>query len=266
MILDEQFHHRYGPVALVAGASEGIGAAFAHQLAEKGLDLILLARRLAPLEEQAHLLRRRHGVRVEAVSMDLGAPDLAERIDSLVEGKDIGLLVYNACYSKIAPYLESDLESKLTTIDVNCRGPVVLTSVLGPQLVARGRGGMLLMSSMSGLQGTALVSTYAASKAFNTVLGEGLWTEFAPHGVDVLVCVAGATSTPNFEAQTPKDKRKQAFPMSPDAVVHGALGALSDGPVHIAGTMNRIVANAMRVLSRKAAISMFSKATRNMYG
>jgi short-subunit dehydrogenase len=83
------------------------------------------------------------------------------------------------------------------------------------------------MSSMSGLQGTALVGTYAASKAFDNVFGEGLWAELRPLGVDVLVCVAGATSTPNFEAQTPEAKRKQVFPMSPEAVATGALRKLA---------------------------------------
>jgi short-subunit dehydrogenase len=212
MILDPEFHARYGPTAVVAGATEGIGRAFAHQLAEKGLDLVLLARRTELLEAEAHLLRRRHGVRVDAISLDLGAADLEQRFSVILEGRDVGLLVYNACYSKIGPFLETDLASKQATLDVNCRGPLVLTSLLAPRLVARGRGGLLLMSSMSGLQGTALVGTYAASKAFDNVFGEGLWAELRPLGVDVLVCVAGATSTPNFEAQTPRSQAQAGVP------------------------------------------------------
>lgn len=265
MVIDERFHERYGRTAVVAGASEGIGRAFAHQLAEKGLDLVLIARRREPLEEEAHLLRRRHGVDVTAVSMDLGASDLAERFTAAIEGRDVGLMVYNACYSKIGKYLETDLASKLATIDVNCRGPVVLSTIMAERLAARGRGGILLMSSMSGLQGTAMVTTYAASKAFDTVLGEGLWSELKPKGVDVLVCVAGATSTPNFEAQTPEGKRKQVFPMTPDAVAKGALANLGNGPVHYAGPVNFAVATASRFFSRRAAVSFISKNTRNVY-
>jgi short-subunit dehydrogenase len=266
MIVDPSFHERYGRVAVVAGASEGIGRAFAHQLAEKGLDLILLARRIEPLEAEAHLLRRRHGVSVEAVAMDLGAPDLATKFAAAIEGKDVGLLVYNACFSKIGKFLDTDLDSKLATIDVNCRGPVVLSTIMAERLAARKRGGLLLMSSMSGLQGTAMVSTYAASKAFNTVLGEGLWAELSPIGVDVLVCVAGATSTPNFEAQTPESKRAQVFPMTPDDVARGALANLGNGPVHYAGPVNFAVATASRFFSRRAAVSFISKNTRKVYG
>ena len=136
---------------------------------------------------------------------------------------------------------------------------------MAERLVARGRGGVLLMSSMSGLQGTAMVSTYAATKAFNTILGEGLWAELRPKNVDVLVCMAGATSTPNFEAQTPEAKRKQVFPMSPDDVARGAIANLGNGPVHYAGPVNFAVAAATRFVSRRAAVSFISKNTRNVY-
>ncbi len=265
MVLDEKFNQRYGTTAVIAGASEGIGRAFAHQLAEKGLNLILLARRREPLEAEAHVIRRRHGVTVTTVSLDLGSPDVGSKFEAAIEGHDVGLLVYNACFSKIGKFLDTDIASKLTTIDVNCRGPVVLSSIMAERLVARGRGGILLMSSMSGLQGTAMVSTYAATKAFNTILGEGLWAELRPKNVDVLVCMAGATSTPNFEAQTPEAKRKQVFPMSPDDVARGAIANLGNGPVHYAGPVNFAVAAATRFVSRRAAVSFISKNTRNVY-
>lgn len=265
MILDRDFHRRYGPWAVVAGASEGIGRAYANALAEQGLSLLMIARRSELLEEEARILRRRHRVEVVTASMDLAAPDLAERFTKLIDGKDVGMLVYNACYSKIAPYMESDLASKMATIDVNCRGPVILTSILGERFVARGRGGIVLMSSMAGNQGSAMVATYAASKAFDTVLGEGLWAELGPKGVDVLVCVAGATSTPNFLAQTPESKRAQVFPMSPEDVARGGLANLRNGPVYYAGPINRTVATATRLLSRRAAVSFMSKNTRKVY-
>lgn len=265
MILDPEFHARYGPKAVVAGASEGIGRAFAHQLAEKGLDLLLIARRKELLENEAHILRRRHGVKVETLSLDLGAPDLAEQFERATRNDDIGLLVYNACYSKIGTFLETDLASKMATIDVNCRGPLILSSIMAERLTARGRGGLLLMSSMSGLQGTAMVSTYAASKAFDTILGEGLWFELAPKGVDVLVCVAGATSTPNFEAQTPEKKRKSVLPMPPEDVAKGALSNMRNGPVYVAGPVNRALSLTMRALPRRTAVSFISKNTRKVY-
>ncbi len=265
MIVDPEFHARYGPCAVIAGATEGIGRAYAHQLAEKGLDLILIARREALLESEAHLLRRRHGVQVHTVSLDLAAADLEERFRAAIEGQDVGLLVYNACFSEIGTFLDTDLRSKLLTIDVNCRGPVTLTSVLAPRLVERGRGGLILMSSMSALQGTAMVSTYAATKAFDTILAEGLWSELGPQGVDVLACVAGATLTPNFEAQTPEEKRKQVFPMAPADVAREGLANLRKGPVHYAGPLNRALALGMRFATRKGAVRFISKSTREVF-
>lgn len=266
MILDKDFHRRYGPWAVVAGASEGIGRAFAHALAEKGLDLVLIARRVEPLEAEAQLIRRRHRVGVETLSLDLGAPDLATRFQQGIGDKDVGLLVYNACHSDIGEFLATDMESKQKTLDVNCRGPVTLTTVIGERLVARGRGGILLMSSMSGFQGTAMVSTYAATKAFDTVLGESLWAELGPKGIDVLVCVAGATTTPNFNAQTPEKKRRQVFPMTPEQVARGAIANLRNGPVYIPGAMNRFVSVLGRIIGRRRAVELISKNTRKLYG
>jgi short-subunit dehydrogenase len=265
MILDADFHRRYGPWAVVAGASEGIGRAFAHALAEKGLDLVLIARRSEPLEAEAKLLRRRHRVRVETVPLDLAAPDVKERFEAAIADKEVGLLVYNACFSDIGEFLAKDLDSKMKTLDVNCRGPVTLSTLMAERFVARGKGGILLMSSLSGFQGTAMVSTYAASKAFDTVLGESLWAELGPKGVDVLVCVAGATTTPSFNAQTPKEKRGGVFPMDPEAVARGALANMKNGPIYIPGAMNRLVSALGRVIGRKASVAFISKNTRKLY-
>jgi len=234
-----QFKERYGPWAVVAGASQGIGEAYSRQLAARGLDLILIARGAAALEELAAELRATHGVEVRVLPMDLGRPDLDEAFGAAVTGLEIGLLVYNACYSTVGEFFEHDLASKQTIVDVNCRGPLTLVSALAPPMLERGRGGILLMSSASGFQGAGLIATYAASKAFNTVLGEGLWEEFRHSGVDVLSFAAGATSTPNFEEVTPQDKQAASFPMTPEAVVTQALGSLGKGPTDVAGALNK---------------------------
>jgi short-subunit dehydrogenase len=265
MILDPEFRARYGPWAVIAGASEGIGRAFAHALAARGVDLILIARRAAPLEAEAHLLRRRHRIEALAVPLDLGRADLAEVFEAAVAGRDVGLLIYNACASTIGPYVETPLADKLGVVDVNCRGLLVLTSIVAERLVARGDGGLLLMSSMSGFAGSALLSTYAATKAFTTVLAETLWSELGPHGVDVLACAPGATSTPNFERKTPVAKRAQAHPMTPEAVAEGALANLRRGPLYIPGSLNRIVYGASKLLPRSAVTRFMSDGTRKLY-
>lgn len=262
---NEDFRRRYGPWAVIAGASEGIGQAYADQLAAKGLNLITLARRAELLEADARKLRAQYGVDVRPVSLDLAAPDLAARFAEAIDDFDVGLLVYNACYSHIGKFLDVPLADHLRTLDVNCRGPVTLVEHIAPRLIARGRGGILLMSSMSGFQVSAMVASYAATKAFNTILAESLWTELRPHGVDVLACVAGATSTPGFENSTPDAKKGKAMPMPAAAVAREGLAALPLGPVHIAGRINWLVNAVSRLMTRRQRTSFFSGATQDIY-
>jgi short-subunit dehydrogenase len=114
----------------------------------------------------------------------------------------------------------SDLSTKLQIIDVNCRGPLMLVSELAPPMIERKRGGIILMSSASGFQGQAMISAYAASKAFNTVLGEGLWEELRHHGVDVLSFIAGATQGPHrHRRQGEQDRLLPVLSTAPEADV-----------------------------------------------
>ncbi len=262
--MSSSLRDKYGPWALVAGASEGIGAAFAEEIAARGLHLVLLARRIEPLEEVARRIRAAHGVEVVTASVDLGAPSVLNDVHRVVEGREVGLLVYNAALSLVGPFLEQPLADKLRLIDVNCRGPLILSDELGRAMVRRGRGGIIILSSLAGTQGTGHVLTYAASKAFNLVLAEGLWYELREHGVDVLACRAGATRTPGFEASKPR--RVMAPMMEPRAVAVEALAALGKGPSMVPGALNRAVAFFMaRVMPRRAAVTTMGKATRDMY-
>lgn len=259
------FYNRYGPWALVAGASTGIGQAYAHALAERGINLVTLARRRDPLVADANHIRSHYQVDVEPICVDLSTDDLARQVATATKGKDIGLLVYNACYSAIGEFVHRPLADHLSTIDVNCRGPVTLACQLAPELVARGSGGIILMSSMAGFQGSAMVGTYAATKSFNTILAESLWAELSPQGVDVLACVAGATLTPDFQHKTPDDKMAKAFPMQPAAVVQEALAALGRKPVHVVGRINRLAYHVTSLMSRRQRTRFFSKTTRSIY-
>lgn len=260
------FAERYGPTALVAGASEGLGRAWAEAIAARGVDLILVARRAERLEATAEAIREAHGVNVRTASLDLGEPDLADRLEALLADTDLGLGVYNACYSAIGAFLDVSLEDKLKIVDVNVRGPLTFAHVLAPRLVARGRGGLVLMSSMSGFQGTAMVGTYAASKAFDTVLGEGLWEELGHHGVDVLVTAAGATSTPNFLEETPEHRRAMARPLTAEDVVSEAIEQLGRVPTVVPGRTNRLAQFVFgRLMPRPTAVRFLSRTTRKMY-
>jgi short-subunit dehydrogenase len=263
--MNSAFSRKYGPWAFVAGASMGIGEAFSRQLAARGLNLVLTARRPAPLGALAEELPGQ-GVEVRAVPLDLGAEELLDELRPEIADLEIGLLVYNACYSYIGEFFASDLSTKLQIIDVNCRGPLMLVSELAPPMIERKRGGIILMSSASGFQGQAMISAYAASKAFNTVLGEGLWEELRHHGVDVLSFIAGATRTPNFERETPKEKQAGSFPMLPEAVAKEALESLGKGPIGIAGRVNKVACFLFcRLLPRRMAVEIMSKQLRKMY-
>jgi short-subunit dehydrogenase len=257
------FRDRYGPWALITGASEGIGEHFARALAARGLHLLLVARRAGPLDALAAELRAAHGIQVRTATADVARPDLLAVLDALAGEDEVGLLVHNAAFSALGPFLDRSLADLNQVIDLNCRAPVAMAHHFGKKMAARGRGGILLMSSLAGGQGTPMVATYAASKAFETILAEGLWDELRPAGIDVLACRAGATRTPSYEASRP---RKKVPMMESGPVVEDALAALGRQPVVVAGRFNRAVNFVMqRLLSRSAAIRLMGSNTRKMY-
>jgi short-subunit dehydrogenase len=260
------FRSKYGPWAVVAGATEGIGRAFSLELAKRGCSLVLLARRAGLLSELATELQSQFKIEVQSLAVDLGSADMIERVRSVSDGIEVGLVVYNAALSVQGLFLDTPLEERLAEVDVNCRGPMRFAHHFGKPMVARGRGGIILMSSLSGRQGTAYVSSYAATKAFNTVLAEGLWAELRERGVDVLACEAGATATPNFVKSLGSDRESAVKPMEPEGVAQAALDALGTGPSVVPGMFNRLAMMSMGLMSRKQAIRIVSAATRKMYG
>ncbi|MFO0681897.1 MAG: SDR family NAD(P)-dependent oxidoreductase [Sandaracinus sp.] len=256
------FSHRYGPWALVAGASEGLGEAFARELAGRGLSLVLLARRGDRLEALASELGPKHGIHVRPVALDLAAPDLETALDAAIGGREIGLAVYNAAYAPIGPFVDRALDELLRIVDVNVRGPLVLARKVAPAMLARGRGGIVLMSSLAGFQGAPNIATYAATKAFTTVLAEGLWSELGPRGVDVLASAAGAIRTPGYQKSAKGDA-----PGTLDAKVVAAqtLDALGSTPSFVPGATNKLARFFLgRVLSRRAAIGVMAQSTKEL--
>ena len=255
---------RFGPYALIAGASVGLGEAFARQLAGKGLNLLLVARGRDGLERLAAELRAQHGIDVQTLALDLGSPDLATRIGDLVADKAVGLLVYNAAASVIGSFVDSPLDRQLQVLDVNCRGPLLLAHMLGKPMAERGRGGIVLMTSMAGSQGGPWLASYAASKAFNLVLAEGLWDELGQRGVHVVACRAGATRTPGYASSQPRPSRVPL--LDPEQVARAALAALGRGPSVIPGAFYRFSAFVMnRLLPRRVAVRIMGRATRKLY-
>ena len=263
-----QWTERYGPWAVVAGASEGLGAAFADALAARGLNVVIVARRAQPLQALAAGLASRHGVQTRALAIDLSAPEGVATLLSDLSDLSVGLLVWNAALSLIGPFLEQPLEGHLRELEVNCRSPLAVVHSLGQAMAQRGRGGIILMSSLSGMQGTALVAHYAATKAWNRVLAEGLWWELGKRGVDVLASVAGATDTPGYRASTPRSREAAKVPvMSAEAVVEELLRALGRTPSVIPGRRNRWAAAFLaRLLPRRVAVRLMGRTMDGLYG
>ncbi|MEZ4453760.1 MAG: SDR family NAD(P)-dependent oxidoreductase [Nannocystaceae bacterium] len=252
-----EFTDRYGPWAIVLGASEGLGAAFAGELARRGLNLLLVARRAEVLEEVAAPLRSR--VEVRCAALDLADAALAERLASLTADLDLGLCVYNAAYSRIGPFVDQSLADKERILAVNCRGPLIAAHVFGPRMIARGRGGLLLMSSLTAFWGAPWIATYGATKAFNLMLGEALWGELGARGVDVLSCCAGATRTPGFLRASAGGSAPRSMPA--ESVAAAALDRLGGGPSMIPGIPNRLAALALRILPRRRAVTILGDAS-----
>jgi uncharacterized protein len=258
------FRERYGPWALIAGASVGLGEAFARQLAGRGLNLLLIARGQAALDVLAADLRSAHGIEVRVLAMDLARPDLLTAVQNLTADLEVGLLVYNAAYSTIGPFLDHPVEDHLRVLDVNCRGPLVLAHLLGRAMAGRKRGGIVLMTSTAGSQGGPWIASYAASKAFNLLLAEALWDELGASGVHVIACRAGATRTPGYAASKPRPSNVPL--LDPDFVAEKTLASLGRGPSIVPGAFYRFSAFVMnRLLPRRMAIRIMGRATRKLY-
>ena len=258
----ESFARRYGAWAVVAGASAGIGAAFAADLASRGMHLLLIARRGGVLEEVAARIRADHGVEVRCVAGDLADSDTVGAVSATLDGEDLGVLVYNAASVPLGPFLDADFEEIDRAVAVNVRGPLAFAHALLPGMCERGRGAMVLMSSLSGLQGTPGIAAYAAGKAFNIILGEGLWGELRDRGIDVSVCCSGAVRTPGYSRFSKKDAPGV---LSPERMVRQTLDALGKGPRFVPGGTNRFTAQLMgRLLPRKTAIGIIARMTRRL--
>jgi uncharacterized protein len=248
-----EFVDRYGPVALVTGASSGIGRAFAAELAGRGLDLLLVARRTDRLRVLASELEQGCGVAVRVCGADLAEPAAVDQIMANAAGLDIGLLVSNAGFGLKGAHQSNHPLRMAAMLQVNCAAPLQLTHRLLPGLLRRGRGGIIITSSVEGLMGVPYSAAYAASKAFTNSLGESLWGELAPAGLDVLALCPGSTDTEAHALQGIDASTLEGM-MSPRAVVMEALANLRNGPIHVAGAQNRAMFAALTAMPRRNAL------------
>lgn len=262
----DTFVERYGPWAVVAGASNGIGRGFARQFAERGVNVVLVARDPVTLRREAEELEHAHGVDTVTCVADLTTDHGLRAVVGTTAELDVGALVYNAgAVHGAGVFHERPVADALFLVDLNCRGPVVLTHHFAGRFVARGHGGIVLMSSMAALAGSAYVAAYSASKAFDINLAEGLAIELRPHGVDAMAVVAGATRTPALLASGATVDESVYSLMEPDDVARGALDALGTTSLWVAGPANQQAFDAMRSMPRADVSSFMSQGAASLY-
>jgi short-subunit dehydrogenase len=261
MPLAADFTEKYGPAALVTGASSGIGEWFARVLAEAGLDLVLVARRSARIEKLAEELRNAHGNAVEPLTLDLCEPDFPGPLLRACEGKDVGLVVSNAGIGAKGLCHEAQREELTQVLHANCRAPLLLAHAFVPALIERGRGGVIFTGSIEGFVGFPHSAAYAATKAFVTSFGEGLWGELREHGIDVLVLAPGPTDT-EILPKSGFDPQDMAGLMSPETVARLALERLGHRPVYVPGILNRGFVGLLALLPRRLAVTIAGRGMR----
>ncbi|MGQ4514275.1 SDR family NAD(P)-dependent oxidoreductase [Streptomyces sp. DW26H14] len=258
----DDFARHYGQVALITGASSGIGRSFARLLAARGLDVVLVARRRERLEELADTIRGAHRVEATVLPVDLAEPTAGREIVDAVAHLDVGLLVSNAGFGVKGEFGQEDPGVLASMLAVNCQAPTQLAHGLAPLLKRRGRGGVILTSSVEGLIGCPYSAVYSATKSYVNALGEALWAELGPAGVDVLALCPGATDTeaPRLQGVDPATLRDV---MSPDDVASSALEHLSCGPTHIPSAHYRGLFEALLSMPRTEALTSMAKSMRS---
>jgi uncharacterized protein len=259
------FADKYGPWALIAGGSEGIGASFAHKIAARGVNVLLLARKPEPLAEVAQQVRQAAKVEVRTASVDLSAPDLGERVRQLTADIEIGMVVYNAgAESKMVPFLDRPADELMRVIGVNETGPTMLLHELAGKMRQRRRGGIIVVGSMAGFAGGSRMAVYTAGKAYEQMLTETLWWELRPLGINVLMLVVGTTKTPAMARMGLNLEGTGQPVMEADEVAQEGLDNLENGPTWIAGEHNRAAVKFMCTPDRKAAVEMISSGADTM--
>lgn len=256
---DPAFADRYGPVALVTGASSGIGLAFAEALAAKGLGLVVAARRVERLEDLAERLSGQHGVGVKIVEVDLADPAAARVLLAATEALDVGLLVSNAGFGLKGDFAAGDAQAIADMLTVNCHAPLQLAHGFIPRLRRRGKGGIILTSSVEALMGVPYSTAYSATKALVSAFGEGLWAELEGDGIDVLTLCPGATESEAAGLQG-IDIAKLSHVMPAAEVAASTLENIRNGPTFFSSEVYRANFEKLLSMPRRDALLMMAQA------
>jgi len=218
-------------IAVVTGASSGIGAVYADRLAKRGYDLVLIARRTERLQSLAAKIARTHGVKVAPMIADLETEaGLASVEQFLASNPAVSVLVNNAGIARLAPISDRPLQDSLSQIALNITALTRLTHAVLPGLKSRNEGAIINISSVMALNTLPISSVYSGTKAFVLAFSRGLQQELADTGVKVQVVLPAATATEVWDQSgVPLSALAPESVMSTEDLVDAALSALDKG-------------------------------------
>ncbi|MDX8349577.1 SDR family NAD(P)-dependent oxidoreductase [Cognatiyoonia sp. IB215446] len=257
---DAEFVKKYGPWALVTGASGGIGQEIAVDLAEKGLNLILVARSAEKLQSLAKSLTEKHGIDVQAIAADLGVEEDVLRLIAALSETEVGLYVANAGFGSVGAFADSKIDNELNMIDVNCRALTQLAYPLVRSMRVRGNGGMIFLSSIVAFQGVAQSANYAATKAYVQSFAEGLQVELAPSGINVLSAAPGPVGT-GFAGRAGMNMGSAA---RPDTVAKATIAALGRARTTRPGFQAKLLGYGLGILPRRVRTLILTNVMKGM--
>lgn len=265
-IFVDHFPKHYGEWALVAGAAEGIGAAFCEALAQRSMNLAMVDIREAALKGTAARLEGTYAVRTKCLVRDLSDEEAWSACMNFIEGSDCRLMVYVPAYSPVKPFLSNTPDEISHYLRLNSLTPLQLVRAFATRIRGNETGGIILMSSLAGLIGPKFVAPYAATKAFNIVLAESLFHEMKSAGIAITACCAGPTSTPTYWSSLPDSRSAAANVMEPVGVAACALKNLGKKAICIPGFKNRFFYFILlHLLPRRLASALVSSGMGKMY-
>ena len=253
---------KYGDWALITGASSGIGMEFAQKLANEGMNLILAARRKDRLDKLAMKLEESNRIKVITAKIDLSKDNFLGELLNIIGDREVSILINNAGFGSRGLFADADSQHETNMIKVNCIAPTILTHHFAPLMIKRNKGAIIFLGSVVAFQPTPFMATYAATKAFNLLLGEALWYELKQHNVQVLTLNPGGTAT---EFQRIADSSTGPVPRTTEQVINTAMKALGKKVSVVDGMYNKVLVFSSRFGSRKLVVNSSGFITKKLY-
>lgn len=259
--MKSEFKQRYGPWAVVTGASEGIGRAIAKELANRGLNLVLIGRRSTTLAELAnHLLKINSGISIRTLALDVSASNAMNVLQEFTETLEVGLFVGAAGFGSSGEFRAQKIENELNMIEVNCKAVVGETHYFLNQMIPRGRGGVILFSSLVAFQGVPYSATYSATKSFIQNFAEALHFETKSYGIDILATAPGPVNS-GFANRA---HMKMASAATPEEIASGTLLALGHRITVRPGFLSKLLGYSILSLNRWGRVQVMKKIMKGM--